>query len=242
MAQQAVRSQGMTIADPHAIPESDATCHEYLVEADQAWDAGNTDLADELYHALSQSHFASSAQNSHATYRVGLIALNNGDADRALTSFEASHEPGAADAVKSLQNATHDDPTPSGDVVPETREQFEAWFAAGIAAKHSADLNLAYGLFVAAAGTTATTPGNIAMAEANAGIIAHDMGDDGLAGQWLEHALPNLADDDPLLAKVRALLKRFGGAHVEADDDSPGSGALLHRRDGLPGAQVRRCA
>ena len=64
----------MTIADAHAIPESEADCAEYLKEADQAWDAGDPDQAWDLYHSLVQSELVTDAQRSHAAYRLALIA------------------------------------------------------------------------------------------------------------------------------------------------------------------------
>jgi tetratricopeptide (TPR) repeat protein len=211
----------MPIADPHAIPETEHDCHEYLVEGDQAWDAGNTELASTLYHSLANSHFASATQSSHAYYRVGLIAMNDGDTDRALQSFGMSHEPGAADAVKSLTNATHDDPTPSPDVVPETLEQVFAWADAAAAATKAGDWELSLGLYTAVAGSTTASPGTIAVAEARAGIAAHHLGHDDIARQWMERALPNLADDEGDLTTVRKLLHDYGGAHVDAADDTP---------------------
>jgi hypothetical protein len=80
----------MTIADPRAIPETEHDAHEYVTEADQAWDSGDSERAYALYHAVFQSHFAARHQRSVAAYRCGLTKLNEGDTEMAHEFLNAS--------------------------------------------------------------------------------------------------------------------------------------------------------
>jgi Tfp pilus assembly protein PilF len=151
--------------------------------------------------------------------------MNEGDTDRALFSLSLSHEPGAADLVKSLTNATHDDPVPSADQVPQTQEQFNAWTDAGLAARKAGNWETALGLFTAASHATGiATPGEMAMVYGNLGLCQHNLGDDDTARQYMEWALPNLADDNSgTYDMVRKYIKDFGGAHETAADQTPAS-------------------
>jgi tetratricopeptide (TPR) repeat protein len=214
--------RAMTIPDPHAIPESEQDVHEYVTAADHAWDSGDTVLAGALYDSIATSHYAHAAQQSHAYYRAGMIAIQDGDTDRALVALNASHEPGAADLAKSLTNATHDDPTPSPDTVPQSQEQWNAWFAAGEAAAAANNYELAMGLFMAAAQATGVAaPNQIAYAEINTGVSASKLGHNDTALQWIEFGLPKLTDDEPIVATARDMIKKLGGAHEGASDQSP---------------------
>jgi tetratricopeptide (TPR) repeat protein len=205
----------MTIADPHAIPEAEHDAHDYLTEADQAWESGDEDLAYALYHALFQSHAAQHGWRSHAAYRCGLIDLNRGDTDRAHLFLEASDEPGAAEALHSLNNATHDDPAPDPNVVPDTVERSESWYAAGTTAMQAGDWEKAYGLMLALTQTTCNPPNEMARYQANVGMCLWNMNQNDTARQWLEHALPSLADEH-LITQCRKALHDLGGG--VADD------------------------
>lgn len=209
----------MTIADPHAIPESEHDVQEYVTEAGQAWDGGDSERAYALYHAIFQSHFTPEHDRSVAAYRCGLTKLNEGDTDTAHAFLNASEEPGAHDALQSMNNATHNDPTPSADHVPETTEQSDAWYAAGAAAMEAQDWDRALGLFQALQQTTCNPPNQMARYEANIGVCLHAQGHDDLARQWFERALPNLSDD-ALIQHAREMLHTVGG-QVAADHSSP---------------------
>ena len=54
----------MTVADAHAIPESEPDCATYLAEADQAWDGGDADHAYDLYRSRFQSGFVTEARRA----------------------------------------------------------------------------------------------------------------------------------------------------------------------------------
>lgn len=236
MPQRAVRSDAaahrrrayrlaMSIPDPHAIPETEPDVHAYVTEADRAWDAGDTVLAGALYWSIGGSNFATPAQQSHANYRAGMIAIQDGQTDRALVALHASHEPGAADLAKSLTNATHDDPTPTPDEVPQSQEQWEAWYHAAEAAAAAGNIELAHGLFIAAAqASNVASPGQIAYAQINAGVAASKLGDNAAARQWIEAALPHVSDDgSDTVAAARKMIQTLGGAAETAADDSPAS-------------------
>jgi tetratricopeptide (TPR) repeat protein len=212
----------MSIPDPHAVPESEQDVHEYVAEADHAWDSGDTVLAGELYWSIVNAHVATAAQHSHANYRAGMIAMQDGETDRALLALNASHEPGAAELAKSLINATHDDPTPSPNAVPQSQEQWAAWSAAAEAAARANDYELAMGLFMSAAqATDVASPEQIGVAEVNTGVSASRLGHNDVALQWIELGLPKLSDDEPIVATAREMIHRLGGAREAAADQSP---------------------
>lgn len=210
----------MAIPDPHAIPETDAACHEYLQEADQAWDGGNNDHAYDLYYALRQSQFASADAYDHAALRLGLIAESRGDTDMAVQFLSASHAPAAADALHALTNATTNDPTPAPEQVPATAEQLLAWIQAGDAALQASDWQRGYGLFIAATQSSQAAPGQAAYCYQQAGLAAEHLGDQEKAVQCYEQALPMMttpADADAVRQRLHAL----GGAQVGAADATP---------------------
>jgi tetratricopeptide (TPR) repeat protein len=215
----------MTIADVHAIPESEADCTEYLTEADQAWDASDPDRAFDLYQSLLQSGFITDAQRSHAAYRAALIAVNRGQTDVAWDLIGWSHEPGTEELKKSLDNATPDDPAPDPDTPPATMEQTDDWWAAGVKAKEAGDWDLARRFFASIAASTCNAPNAIAKAEVNVGDALHHLGDDENARLWFEKALPNL--DDPEAVKIAR--ERLGevGVHATADDSSPAAAQVV---------------
>jgi len=209
----------MAIPDPHAIPETDAACHEYLQEADQAWDGGNNDHAYDLYYALRQSQFASADMYDHAALRLGLIAESRGDTDMAVQFLSASHAPGAAEALHALTNATTNDPTPSADQVPATAEQLLAWIHAGDTAVQGSDWHLAYGLFLAATQSPQAAPGEAAYCYQQAGLAAEHLGEHQKAVDCYERALPMMttpADADA----VRQRLHVLGGGTATASGTS----------------------
>jgi tetratricopeptide (TPR) repeat protein len=223
----------MTIADAHAIPESVAACTDYLQEADQAWDGGNPDHAWDLYHSLFQSQFHTVDQRSHSAYRLALIAVNRGQTDVAFDFASSSHEPGVADLLKSLNNATPNDRASDADTVPLTVEETESWWAAGVAAKGAGDWDLARRYFASIAASTCNPPNSIAKAEVNVGDAIHHLGDADTARLWFEKALPNL-DDPDALAVARSMLGDVG-VHAHADNSSPAATQVV---DGVEAYQL----
>jgi tetratricopeptide (TPR) repeat protein len=209
----------MAIADAHALPETDAACAEYLLEADQAWDAGNPDHALDLYHSLIESVVTTAAHRSHAGYRAALIAVNRGQTDVAFNYLSYSLEPGTDDLRRSLDNSTPNDPVASPDTIPATAEQSTDWWAAGIAAKQAGDWDLARRYFTSVAASTCNPPESIARAEYLVGEATHHLGEDAIARLWLEKALPNL-DGPTSIQMARDLLLDMGvvGMH---DSSSP---------------------
>ncbi|MEO9140534.1 MAG: hypothetical protein ABI345_15900 [Jatrophihabitans sp.] len=222
----------MSIPDPHAIPENDADCAEYLTEADQAWEAGNADLAYDLYFALRQAASATGDQKSHASHRLALTAMNRGDVDAAWNFATDSHEPGAADLLHSLDNATPDDPAVDPDVVPQTMEQTEDWWQAGATARGAGDYALSQRIFYSIAISTCNPPITIAKAEYLVAEALHHTGDDTNARSWLEKALPGLEGAEEL-EPARAL---FGEIGVVSHPDAS-SPAAQHVVDGVDNYQ-----
>lgn len=222
----------MSIPDPRAVPEHDAACTEYLTEGDQAWDGGNADLAYDLYYALQQSTTTTSDQLSHAAYRLALIEMNRGDTDMAFFFAAQSHEPGVADLLHSLDNATPDDPAVDPDVVPQTIEQTEDWWNAGTAARQAGDYALSQRIFYSVAMSTCNPPITVAKAEFLVAEALHHAGDDENARPWLEKALPNLEGTE-LLEPARTM---FGEIGVVSHPD-PSSPAAQHVVDGVESYQ-----
>jgi hypothetical protein len=210
----------MAIPDPHAIPENEHDCQEYLHEGDAAWDAQNNDLAYDLYHALRQSQFVAHDADSHASYRLGLIAQTRGQVDLAVYYFSASNEPAATDALHALTNATTADPTPDPDRIPESAEQLDAWYQAGVQAAGAGDWHRAYGLFVAGTQSSAGSPPQLGLCYAQAAISALNLGDEESAVYFYEQAIP-LMGASPELDQIRQRLSHLGGAQVGAAGTTP---------------------
>jgi len=210
----------MAIPDPHAIPETEAAGHEYLQEADQAWDAGDNDHAYDLYYALRQAGFITNDVWDHASYRLGLIAQTRGDTDLAVQFLGASHAPGAAEALHSMTNATTNDPTPDANQIPATAEQFLAWLHAAEAAQQAGDWDKSYGLFSAAAQSPQAAPGQIGYCYQSAGLAAEHRGDQEGALRWYEQALPLLPTGDEA-EEVRKRIHALGGGQTGAADATP---------------------
>ncbi|HEX3335933.1 MAG TPA: hypothetical protein VHS54_05680 [Jatrophihabitans sp.] len=223
----------MAIPDAHAVPESDAACTEYVQEADQAWEGGNPDHAWDLYYSVYQSGFTTTDQRSHVAYRLALIAVNRGQTDVAFDFASASHEPGAADLLKSTDNATPSDPVADPDTPPATIEQTEDWWQAGVAAKAASDWDLARRYFTSIALSTCNPPNVIAKAEVNVGDATHKLGDTENARLWFEKALPNL-DDPAAVALAREMLGDVG-VHAQADTSSPAATQVV---DGVESYQL----
>jgi tetratricopeptide (TPR) repeat protein len=231
----------MTVADAHAIPESEADCTTYLTEADQAWDGGDPDHAWDLYHSLWQSGFITEAQKSHASYRLALIAVNRGDHDAAWDFIGYSNEPGTEDLKHSLDNATPDDPAPDPDTPPATVEQTDDWWNAGITAKNADDWDLARRYFAAIAASTCNPPNLIAKAEVMVGQATQNLGDVPTARLWYENALPNL--DDPAALEIARSMLGDIGVHSVDDPSSPAAqqvvdGVAAYEYGDLPAART----
>jgi tetratricopeptide (TPR) repeat protein len=210
----------MAIPDPHAIPESDVSCGEYIREADAAWESGNNDHAYDLYLAVRNSSFAAADQVDQATLRLGLIAQTRGDIDDAVLFLHASHDPAARDALHALTNATTNDPTPTPDQVPQTTEQTFAWFEAGLAAEHAQHFDLAHGLFEATAQSAHATTGQQGTAFIHSATALEHLGQPDAARDRYERSLSLLSDEDQL-AYASGRIHALGGGHAEAHDSSP---------------------
>lgn len=210
----------MAIPDPHALPETEHDCQEYLHEADAAWDGGNSDHAYDLYHSLWASTVASEHLRSHAAYRLGLIAQTRGELDHALQFFSGSREPGAADAVHALTNATTNDPTPDPTVIPATAEQLDAWLSAGFQAGQNGQWERCRDFMLIATQAASITPSQIGSCYYNAGLAAEHLGDMESAVRFLEAAIPMMATESDA-ADARARLHAIGGAAVGATGTTP---------------------
>lgn len=206
----------MAIPDPHAIPESEADCATYLAEADDAWEHDNADHAYDVYYSLRESHVATDAEHSHASHRLALIAVNRDDTHAAWNFAGDSHEPGAEDLLRSLDNATPGDPAADPDAVPQPMEQTEDWWRAGIEARTAGDWQLTQRFFYAISQSTCNPPITIAKAEFLVAEALHNQGDDANARPWLEKALPGLEGTEDL-TMAHAL---FGEIGVRSVDDS----------------------
>jgi tetratricopeptide (TPR) repeat protein len=214
------------IADPHAIPETEADCAAYQQAADAAWDGGDSDRAWALYHSLFQSRCANNVERSHTAYRLALIAINAGDHDQAWTFIVYSHEPGTDDLRRALDNSTRHDPEPDPDTPPRTVEDTDHWWAAAIAASEAGNWELCRRFFASIAASTCNPPNTIAKAEYAIANATMRLGDQATARLWYERALPNL-DDPEMIALARQNLAELGV--VERDDKAgPAANQVAH--------------
>jgi tetratricopeptide (TPR) repeat protein len=207
----------MTIADPHAVPETEAATHEYLTEADQAWDANNSDHAYDLYFALQASHFTADHARSHASYRLGLIAQQRGDHDLAHHFLSMTHEPGAAEALHAL-NAGTTEPDIDPSVVPADEAQYLRYANKADEYRLAGDHAKALELFTAASQCTATNPSTLAVTYYWVGWCHEHLNEADLARQWYEYALPNANSET--VGEIRKRLHALG-VHVDATDATP---------------------
>jgi tetratricopeptide (TPR) repeat protein len=207
----------MAIPDPHAIPETADACADYVTEADAVWDAGDNDLAFELYNSARNSSFLTDAQYSHVNLRLGLIAQARGDIDDAVVFFHASHDPAARDALHALTNATTDDREPDPAVVPATAEEAFAWIDAGLAAERSGDWQRAHDFYAVLMQASVLTPGQLGTAYVRSGIVLERLGNPDAARQRYDDALSLLADTGQL-AFARERIKALGGGAATPDD------------------------
>ena len=214
-----------SIPDPHAIPETDAACAEYVMEGDAAWESGNNDLAYELYLAVRNSSFAAADQLSHALLRLGFIAQTRGDIDDAVTFLHASHEPAAKDALHALTNATTNDPTPSVEQIPQTTEQTFAWYEAALAAEGGQNFDLAHGLFEATAQSGHATSGQQGTALIHSAMALERLGQPDAARERYQRCLSLLSDEDQL-GYATGRIHALGGGQQTAHDSSPAATQL----------------
>jgi tetratricopeptide (TPR) repeat protein len=210
----------LSIPDPHAIPESDAACAEYIQEGDAAWESGNNDHAYDLYLAVRNSSFAAASQLDHAILRLGLIAQTRGDIDDAVMFLQASRDPAASAVLHALTNATRNDPTPTPDQVPQTTEQTFAWYEAALAAEHAQDFDLAHGLFEATAQSAHANTGQQGTALIHSAMALEHLGQPEAARDQYERSL-SLLSDEAQLAYVADRIHALGGGHETAHDSSP---------------------
>ena len=213
----------MPIPDPQAIPETADACAEYLTEADAAWAAGDVTTAEHLYHSLQQSALSTRDQAGHATYRLALIALNNGDHDAARTWAASSSDPAAADLMHSIDNAAG---PAQADITrpPANDHETELYWAEGTKARSANDLPTAAAWFDQIIKSSAIPPETRARAEVVMALILHGQGDDKNARAWMEHAWPNLVDEE-LIKAARDLYDQIG-VHVQDDTSSPAAHQL----------------
>jgi tetratricopeptide (TPR) repeat protein len=209
-----------SIPDPHAIPESDAACAEYIQEGDAAWESGNNDHAYDLYQAARNSSFAAANQADHALLRLGLIAQTRGDVDDAVLFLHASHDPAAKDVLHALTNATKDNLTPTPDQVPQTTEQTFAWWEAALAAERAQNFDLAHGLFEATAQSAHITTGQQGTAIIRSAVALERLGQPDVARERYQRALSLLASEDEI-AYASGRINALGGGHETAHDSSP---------------------
>jgi tetratricopeptide (TPR) repeat protein len=212
----------MTIPDPRAIPETSATCADYVKEADALWDAGDNDVAYELYNSARNSSFVTAEQYNHVNLRLGLIAETRGDIDKAVSFFHASHDPAAHDALQALTNATTHDRDPDPTVVPETAEEAFAWIEAALTAEGAKDWQRAHDFYEVILQATVLTPGQLGTAYSRSGIALEQLGRPDEAKARYEQSLSLLADNDQL-AYAHGRIKELGGGDAAPDDDTAAS-------------------
>lgn len=215
----------MTIEDPTAIPETAEACDEYVAEADVAWQAENPELAQKLYMALFSASYDGSARDL-MSYRLALIFTNQGNTSEAYRFAQLSHHPGAADLLRSIDNATPDlavDP----NRVPETSEEAQSYWSQAVAALDSNDNATAAALFEVLANCEAISISARGIAHIKLGTVLHRQGHDDAARKWAEAGLPLVVSGDGA-EEARTLLRTLG---VQVVDDNPyeteGSLALI---------------
>jgi tetratricopeptide (TPR) repeat protein len=224
----------MAIADPSALPESPEACTEYITEADHAWDGGDNDRARVLYHSAYESAVHTDDQRSHAAYRLALIAMNGGDRDAAWEWASSSHEPAAADLMHVIANATPQD-APDPNVIPQTPEASDAYWALGRKAKEAGDWATAVGWFAA----VVEGPGQsdvLARARVNLAICYHAQGQDDIARAWLEDALPML--DNSMIEDVELARQMFDDLGVHLHEEAGVAPAVHQLNAGIEAYQL----
>ena len=209
-----------TIPDPHAIPETDAACAEYVRAADAAWESGDSDLAYELYLAVRNSSFAAVNDVDHATLRLALIAQARGEVDDAVMFLHASHDPAARDVLQALTNSTKNDPEPTPEQVPQTSEQAFAWYQAAAAAEGAQNFELAHGLFESLAQSAHINSGQQGSAFIRSAIALEHLGQPDEARDRYQRSLSLLSDEDQI-AYASGRIHALGGGHESAHDSSP---------------------
>lgn len=210
----------ISIADLHAIPETEAACAEYTREADAAWETGDIDRAYALYLAVRNSSFAAGEQVDQAAVRLGVIAHYRGDIDDAVLHLRASNDPAARDMLHALTDATEDDPTPTPEQIPQTTEQSFAWWEAAVDAEQAQNFDLAHGLFEATAQSEHLNPGQQGTALVHSAMALEQIGQSDLARQRYERCLSLLSTEDEL-AFVSDRIHALGGGQETAHDSSP---------------------
>ena len=213
----------MAVADPHALPETEAACADYLAEADQAWDAHDTERAYALYHSLFMAHLRSEEQRSHAAFRLGSMLNDRGYPSRAFDFLRQSHEPGARELLESIESTRfrgeHQQPHPGH--VPWDPIEIERWTEAAEAASAAGEYERAAGLYRDLANSFGVSEEMGARAQVLSGQNLLAAGHPDTARDWLEQALPRLTDEADI-EQVQELLRRIGGS-VADDASSPGA-------------------
>jgi tetratricopeptide (TPR) repeat protein len=215
----------MAIDDPTAIPETPDQIEEYVTAAGQAFDTGDSDRAFTLYWAVIQSD-RSGDHRDLILYRMALIEMGRGNPEEAYRLAHSSHHPGAADLVRSADNATPDQAV-DPNRVPATAEEAHDYTVQADHAVQTGDLATALALYGMIVQCTDLSPNGKASAEVAYAELLHRSGRDEEARQWVEAAV-GLAEGD-YATRARSLIATLGGPHVTDDNpyDTEGSRALL---------------
>lgn len=215
----------MAIPDPTAIPESDEQVEEYLTAAGQAFDTGDSDRAFTLYWSAYQSERTGSHKGL-VLYRMALIEMGRGNPDEAYRMAFLSDHPGAADLLRSADNATPDQAV-DPNRIPATAEEALDYIRQADHAAETGDNATALALYSMIVQCPDLSPTGRANSQVAYADLLHRMNRDAEARQWLEAGI-SLADGDQL-TRARALLAELGGAHVTDDNpyETEGSRALL---------------
>ena len=218
----------MTIEDPTAIPENDDQFKEYLEAAGQAFEHDDNDRARTLYHALSQSHY-DGPDFPLVAYRLAVIHLAAGETDDAYRWARQSTHPGAADLLRSIDNATPDEPV-DPNRVPETFEEATSYVVQAQHAFDTGDLATAEALYGVLVQCTALPPGGLGHCQIRYGAILIQQGRNDDARAWIESGLP--VADATYAAEARRLLQQIG-IHVSDGGNPYETEGSKHLVDGI---------
>jgi tetratricopeptide (TPR) repeat protein len=187
----------MPIDDPTAIPETSEQAAEYLREADDFWSNHRHDEAMTLYFAVLQSPFEDTLpqnRQGEIMYRVGQVAEQHGDIDRAYRAYHWGSGEGHEESRRRLAELQGElpDETPDPDSPPTTPEALQTYTVAASQAEEG-DPELAARLYEACLNSSVITPGNRGDIAYRLGLMYQRTGSHDAAYQMFDEAATNAA-------------------------------------------------
>ncbi len=209
----------MAIDDPTTIPESQETANEYLAAADDYWSNHRHDEALTLYWSVLMSNYSDSladGRESDALLRVGIIAEERGDVDRAWRAYRWGKAVGNEECTRRLAALEGEMPDQAvdPDVAPASMEALSQYTGAADEAE-SSDPELAARLYRACLESPAMTPvvrGHVAYRLA---LLYQQGGSHDAAYGMFEEAAAMAGGDerDQAMAALRQYQRQDGADH-----------------------------